>query len=166
MKKIIAIAAIIAVAAFSFASCVNFEPEKTEERTNITNWTNTSSVSGETPMSDIDNQTPVPDNETLIHDPSISLIIVPGDGWTIGPDEILPFKAYLSVNNEYTDVTNDVKTVFDFNDCCDKCLYGDSLNLINGQEIIIRAMYDKKYSAQSIGKYILPEERADDDDEV
>ena len=165
MKKIIAIAAIIA-AAFSFASCVNFEPEKAEDRTIITNWTNTSSVAGETPMSDIDNQTPVPDNETLVHNPSISLIIVPGDGWTIGPDEILSFKAYLSINNELTDVTNDVKTVFDLNDGCDKCLYGDSLNLINGQEIIIRATYDKKYSAQSIGKYILPEERADDDDEV
>ncbi len=164
MKKIIAIAAIIA-AAFSFASCVNFEPEKAEDQTNTTNWVNTSSVSGETPMPDIDNQTPVPDNETLIHDPSISLIIVPGDGWTIGPDEILSFKAYLSVNNELSDVTNDVKTVFDYNGY-DKCLYGDSLNLINGQEIIVRATYDNKYSAQTIGKYILPEERADDDDEV
>lgn len=140
MKNIFSIAAIIATV-FTFAACGNLEPENEEGKTGANVLT---------PVTDV---VPVPDPD----DP-IPFIIDPGSGWTVSPGEVIFFKAYLLVDNKYVDVTNDVKTVFDFSYGSGKCVSGDSPDLKNGQEIVIRAVYDKKYPAESVGKFVIPAE--------
>lgn len=138
MKNIFAISAIIATA-FVFAACGNLEPEKDGN-------------GGQTLKPVYEENVPVPGEDAM------PFIILPADGWTVSPGEVIFFKAYLLVDDKYVDVTNAAQTVFKTTYGSGKCVNGDRPDMKNGQEILVSAVYDKKFLAESVGKYIVPAE--------
>ena len=135
-----AIATLI-VAVFAFSACSSLEPE---------NMTGNSATIYPQPLAQ--EVAPVPGEDAL------PFIITPGDGWTVGPNEVVFFKAYLLVGDKYVDVTNSEKTKFDTNYGRGKCVNGDRPDFKNGQEIIVSAMYDKTLPASTTGHFVVPAE--------
>lgn len=89
----------------------------------------------------------------------IPFVIIPMDGWTIGPGEIVFFKALLLDEGTgiYTDVTNHEKCKWNCAYLSGKMLNGDRPDLRNGQEITTYAVWDNKYPCQSTGHFVVPE---------
>ena len=87
---------------------------------------------------------------------ALPFIIVPESGWTINQTDLLFFRAYALIDGKYVDVTYDTnKTKWDFSYTSGMMVHGDDPGLIDGQEIVIKCVYDKKYPAQSIGYFHL-----------
>lgn len=90
----------------------------------------------------------------------IPFIILPMDGWTVGPGEIVFFRVLLldEETGIYTDVTNHEKCKWNNAYLSGKMVNGDRPDLKNGQEITTYAVWDNKYPSQSTGHYVVPDE--------
>ena len=88
-------------------------------------------------------------------------LIYPMNGWTVSPGETVLFKALL-LNDDgktYSDVTNNTECQFNFAYGSGKSVTGDDPSYENGQEITIRAIWNKKWGAATTGRFVDNRER-------
>ncbi len=87
---------------------------------------------------------------------ALPFIIYPMDGWVIEPGQTLIFKALLldEATGIYKEVTYKQECNFGYSWHGGNLVNSDDPSLLNGQEIVIQAIYDKKYGAASHGRYI------------
>lgn len=86
----------------------------------------------------------------------LPFLIYPMDGWTVSPGETVVFKALL-LNQDgktYSDVTNKTECQFNFSYGSGKCVSGDDPSYQNGQEITVRAIWNKKWGASTTGRFV------------
>lgn len=86
----------------------------------------------------------------------LPFVIYPMDGWVIEPGQTLVFKALLldEVAGVYKDVTHKPECNFGYSWHGGNLVNSDDPSLQNGQEIVIQAIYDKKFGAASHGQYV------------
>ncbi len=87
---------------------------------------------------------------------AIPFVIYPMDGWVVEPGQTILFKALLldEETGIYKDVTHKQECNFGYSWHGGNLVNSDDPSLINGQEIVMYATYDKRFCATSLGHYI------------
>ena len=140
--KLSLIVAIMALSAFFCTSCQNFDEQKT------TGYVSPYVKHVYTAEELFPEGDPLP------------FLIIPTDGWVVGPEDDIFFTALLldEETGIYKDVTNSDKCIWDSSYGSGKMVHGGRPGRHNGETITVRCMWNKKLPGSSTGTFIIPDE--------